>query len=131
MKVMEVKSKQVQVGDVITSPLFTKGEFNYGAYSVGEGNRIRKIKETDCFVVEEAKMGGGGTGHGPQDVYPDAWQVTARRLYEPCGLQEFGTYDPRGLVIKFNQRTNCYHFTINEVTVLGKMKKVVNFVKER
>ena len=32
------------------------------------------------WVVVEAGMGGGGHGHGPNDVYPDGWRVQVRRV---------------------------------------------------
>ena len=35
------------------------------------------------FRVVEAYLGGGGTGHGPHDVYPDGWLVTAERMDGP------------------------------------------------
>jgi hypothetical protein len=35
------------------------------------------------WVVVDAKMGGGGTAHGPHDVYPDGWMVTATRKDDP------------------------------------------------
>lgn len=35
------------------------------------------------FTVISAHMGGGGTGHGPGDVYPDGWLVEAERLDGP------------------------------------------------
>lgn len=49
------------------------------------------------FVVEQTAMTGGGTGHGPHDVYPDGWQVTARRLTDE------GNYDPNGESVYFYQ----------------------------
>jgi hypothetical protein len=32
------------------------------------------------FVVTGTEMSGGGTGHGPGDVYPDGHGVTAQRI---------------------------------------------------
>lgn len=32
------------------------------------------------YIVTHAVMDGGGTGHGPYDVYPDGWHVTARKI---------------------------------------------------
>lgn len=46
------------------------------------------------FVVESAKMEGGGGGHGGE-TYPDGWHVRARRLNED------GTYNPNGEAIRF------------------------------
>lgn len=47
------------------------------------------------FVVEEAKMDGGGTGHGPHDIFPDGWCVIARQL------DADGTYNPSNPKISF------------------------------
>lgn len=46
------------------------------------------------FVVESAKMDGGGGGQGGE-TYPDGWYVQARRLNED------GTYNPNGEAIRF------------------------------
>jgi hypothetical protein len=116
------KSKQVKVGDIIQSEKFCIGSRDSsGVLSVGEGNKLRSVKPDSLFVVTEAKFGGGGTGMGPNDVYPDAWQVTAQMLNN-------GKYDPKGVTINFHQQTTCYHFTIDEVNVVGKLTKVVDFV---
>lgn len=32
------------------------------------------------WLVAEVGMGGGGTGHGPGDIYPDGHQLTLYRL---------------------------------------------------
>jgi hypothetical protein len=34
----------------------------------------------DLFVVTGTEMSGGGTGHGPGDIYPDGHGVTAQRI---------------------------------------------------
>lgn len=69
------------------------------------------------FVVESANMQGGGTGHGPGDVYPDGWHVQARRL------NNNGTYDPKGEVIRFYM-SGCFTCIIDksDVKVVGKMQ---------
>lgn len=86
---------------------------------VQEGDVIR-LGQT-LFVVEEAQMGGGGTAHGPHDVYPDAWQVKAR------ALRKNGKYDPKGKIREFNQMTTCFTNIIDEVEVVGKMKRSVHY----
>lgn len=70
------------------------------------------------FVVEAANMqGGGSTGHGPGDVYPDGWHVRARRL------DNNGTYDPNGEVIQFYM-SGCFTCMVEpkDVQVVGKMQ---------
>lgn len=32
------------------------------------------------YIVVRTVSDGGGTGHGPHDIYPDGWHVTARSL---------------------------------------------------
>lgn len=55
-------------------------------------------KTDDCevgdslWVVIKTEMSGGGTGHGPHDVYPDGWGVTAAEITEdgsPTGRRIF------------------------------------------
>ncbi|MBT5023116.1 hypothetical protein HOK51_04380 [Candidatus Woesearchaeota archaeon] len=69
------------------------------------------------FVVEKAHMGGGGTGHGLRDIFPDGWYVEARRLGGD------GAYNPGGEVIKFYQ-SGCFNCMVREVEVVGKAKLV-------
>jgi hypothetical protein len=66
------------------------------------------------FVVENVGMQGGGTGHGPNDIYPDGWHVEARRLNEK------NEYDPRGEVIEFYQ-TGCFNCMVPLVNKVGKV----------
>jgi hypothetical protein len=54
------------------------------------------------FVVISARMGGGGTGMGPYDVYPDGWSVAAQRL------DAEGKYDRTGEVVRFYQ-SGCFN----------------------
>lgn len=74
-------------------------------------------RATAKFVVEAANMQGGGTGHGPCDVYPDGWHVRARRLNKD------GSYDPKGEVICFYM-SGCFTCMIEpkDVQIVGKMQ---------
>jgi len=67
------------------------------------------------YVVEDARMTGGGTGHGAHDVYPDGWQVRARRL-------DNGNYDPKGRLRTFYM-SGCFNGMIREVEVVRKLTK--------
>jgi len=69
------------------------------------------------YVVVEARMQGGGTGHGPHDVFPDGWHVIAKRL------KPGRKWDPGGEEITFYM-TGCFTNLIppNEILVVGKMK---------
>jgi hypothetical protein len=82
--------------------------------------------KVDCFdsnkligeyVVTKAVWGGGGTGHGPHDRYPSAWEVTARKL------NKRGEFNPKGTMIFFHQETNCYIATNENIPVIRKMKE--------
>lgn len=80
-----------------------------GAYDPSRGEAL--------FVVERAEMTGGGTGHGAHDVYPDGWNIAARRLHQD------GTYNPKGEVINFYQ-SGSFTGLIPEVEVVDRMKMV-------
>lgn len=102
MQEVEVEDYYAEVGDVIKIP-GKRGE----------------------FVVEEARMTGGGQAHN--DIYPDAWHVWARKLtgtvYQLTKVQ----YNPKATLIKFTQHTNCYNTVIDGVEQIGKMEKIVDF----
>jgi hypothetical protein len=53
------------------------------------------------FVVIDGRMQGGGTGHGPNDIFPDGWHVVAKRL------DVDGLWDPEGEEIAFYM-TGCF-----------------------
>jgi hypothetical protein len=81
---------------------------NLGAYDSSRGKAL--------FVVEEAKMDGGGSTGYPGDFYPDGWHVTARRLSDDR------KYNPDGELISFYQ-SGCFNCMVEEVEVIGRMKK--------
>ena len=60
------------------------------------------------FIVVASNWGGGGTGHGIFDVYPDAWEVYCSPLENEKAL------------IKFYQKTYCFAYTIEKVTLIKK-----------
>lgn len=93
-------ASQAQVGDVIKIP--------------GHGD--------DLWVVEEAKMTGGGIAMF-NDPYPDAWHVTARRL---LASKQYSPYTPD---ITFTQNTNCYNNCIEGVVIVGKMYRTFTWEK--
>jgi len=98
-------------------------------YYAEVGDVIKIPHRRGTFVVEEAKMTGGGSAQGG-DVYPDAWHVKARKLtntqYNPK-TNGFGLYNPKAKLIEFAQHTNCYNTVIDGVLKVGQMKKVVDF----
>ncbi len=88
-------------------------DFNRASYS---GYPIKKELIGKNFIVEEAKMAGGGTGHGPHDVYPDGWQITARQLFKN------GNYNPKGAQILFYQ-SGAFNCMATDVPTVGKMQR--------
>lgn len=74
-------------------------------------------RATAKFVVEVADMRGGGTGHGPGDIFPDGWYVRARRLNKD------ESYNPKGEVIYFYM-SGCFTCMVEQkdVQVVGKMQ---------
>ena len=81
-----------------------------------EGDVIRIPPRDGLYVVVRAALEGGGTGHGPHDVYPDGWHVTA------CRLHEDGTYDPAGHLVDFYQ-SGCFNDMLPEVELVSRMTK--------
>lgn len=76
---------------------------------------VRKAKEAPEFVVVKTQMTGGGTGHGPHDVYPDGHEVTIRQL------KKDGTYDDKGQEYRFYQ-SGAFNCMITDVAPTRKMK---------
>ena len=87
------------VGDVIQSDQFVNGErSSTGSVSVGYRSFFDHTDESRTgkhYVVERVEMEGGGTAHGPHDIYPDGWHVSAREL----GVD--GNYLPDSELISF------------------------------
>jgi hypothetical protein len=97
----------------------------FTAYYDRKGRGIEDTVNVGCyditraearFVVERTAMDGGGTGHGPNDVFPDGWHVEARRLNPD------GRYNPRAEKIEFYQ-SGCFNCMVPQVEVLGKMRQ--------
>lgn len=92
---------------------------------IRDGRVIEDIMDIGCFdeergtaefVVERTAMDGGGTGHGPHDVYPDGWHVYARRL------NHNRTYNPQAEQMDFYQ-SGSFNSVVGQVTVVGRMKQ--------
>ena len=74
-----------------------KTEVKIGEKRVRKGHTLDLSYLKGSYVVEYARSEGGGTGHGPHDVYPDGWHIKARKLFDD------GTYNPNGEEIDFYQ----------------------------
>lgn len=87
--------------------------------SVGDVFATDKLQPPGAqWVVVKTEFTGGGTGHGPHDVYPDGHEVTAKRI----GAD--GNYDPRGKAIQFYQ-SGCFGGMIPpaDVRSVGRMRQ--------
>lgn len=62
------------------------------------------------YIVVAAHMGGGGTGHGPHDVFPDGWFVRAKMVNSPERTISF-------------YMSGCFTAMVPEVEVVGKAKQ--------
>jgi len=69
-------------------------EVQKGDYTANT-NAPDKSRGEAKFVVERTAFTGGGTGHGPHDIYPDGHLSVVRRL------RDDDTYDPDGEAIEF------------------------------
>lgn len=76
---------------------------NSGSFHTSQYRLKNDWKE---FIVIWSNYGGGGTGMGPHDIYPDAWQVYCSPVDHP------------NVLIKFHQETNCFAHTIKKVQLL-------------
>jgi hypothetical protein len=79
------------------------------------------------FLVEHAGLGGGGSGHGVNDVYPDGWELSLRRL------DADGSYSPESETIHcYENNTGCFiqEIYITKYTIVGKMAKTFVKVKD-
>jgi len=96
----DLSQTDVEVGEVFKT---TKNKFDSGRL-VGE------------YVVADTAFDGGGTGHGPHDVYPSGHHVFAQKLADN------GSYDPDGIQVDFYQ-SGCFTAMIEDVKVVRKMKR--------
>lgn len=79
------------------------------------GDVIEIPGKEGIWIVEQARMDGGGTGMGAHDVFPDVWTVTARQLD--------GTL-PYGEPFEFSQESG-YRNEIKDVKTLEKRRVVI------
>jgi hypothetical protein len=112
--------KKLRVFTVNPHSKYDEGLEDNGIVSGNDGSidTSFKVKPGKKFVVINAKWSGGGTGMGRHDVYPDAWQVIAK------ALKEDGSWNDKGIIIRFNQQTNCYSHTVSNVNLHKKMKMI-------
>ena len=74
------------------------------------------------YIVIRAELEGGGTGHGPHDIYPDGWHIKARKLNSD------GSYNPEAKTIDFYQSGSFTNMK-EKVKIVGKMEQT--FVSEK
>ena len=82
----------------------------------------RFVVESGEFVVLDTKMEGGGTGHGPHDVYPDGHHVFCKRMKD-------GKYDKNGVEVDFYQ-SGSFTAMIEpaKITLVKRLHRKVDFI---
>lgn len=71
---------------------------NLEQYDVFENTKPQKYNQrvflpAGTFVVTATAFDGGGTGHGPHDVYPDGHHVFCKKIDRDTGKVGTKTYD--------------------------------------
>ena len=85
-----------------------------------EYHRVESVEVFDyspgvgTYVVTATEFPGGGTGHGPHDIFPNGHKVTASRLMRNGNLSRKDT-------ISFYQ-SGCFNAMIEDVPVIRRMK---------
>lgn len=84
----------------------------------GNGETFNTKKFAGSYVVEKTTFDGGGTGHGPGDVYPDGHHVVATKL------KKDNEYSATGTKVEFYQ-TGAFNCMIEpkDIQAEGKMQK--------
>lgn len=64
-------------------------------HPLAPGDIFTRPGSDEEWIVIDAGWAGGGTGHGPHDVYPDGWRVTIKlwvgHAGEPVRYYQDGT----------------------------------------
>ena len=84
----------------------------------GAGETLNTKKFAGSYLVQDARSQGGGTGHGPGDVYPDGHHIIATKL------KSGNEYNPNGGLISFYQ-SGCFNAMIEpkDIQAEGKLQK--------
>lgn len=92
----------------------------------GNGETFNTKKFAGSYVVEKTEFTGGGTGHGPGDVYPDGHHVTATKL------KKDNQYSATGIQVQFYQSGafNCMVLP-SEIQPEGQMQKSWTVVEKK
>lgn len=69
------------------------------------------------YIVTYAGLSGGGTGHGPHDVYPDGWCINAQKADNP------------NIKISFYQ-SGCFNCKNEGIKAIGRAKQTWTIVEE-
>jgi len=95
-------------------------EKSYATKRAQTGDVILLPDSDHKYVVIDTAFDGGGTGHGPHDIFPNGHHVWAKPLKNDL------TYDPQARTIDFYQ-SGCFNGMIPKVKVIGKMQRVLTF----
>lgn len=119
----DLSVRQLLPGDVFVLPLGVKVQALVPKTLVfdnrpGDWSLVRHVISVERpfdylvgrYVVESAEMAGGGTGHGPGDVFPDGWRVRARSLDNDNEIEFY--------------QSGCFTHTISlELEIIGKARR--------
>lgn len=92
-----------------------KGDWDLVKYDVSLDNKNFAYLQGK-YVVIQTKMTGGGTGHGPHDVYPDGHYVTCKNL-------------KNDFEVSFYQ-TGCFNVMNPNIVPIGKATQSWDIPKE-
>lgn len=84
-----------------------KGDFELTKTNVSLKGELSYLQGK--YVVTKTAMTGGGTGHGPHDVYPDGHKVTCEST------------DDNKRIVSFYQ-SGCFTAMITDIKPIGKAK---------
>ena len=77
--------------------------------------KIGKTHKAGEYVVIKTAFDGGGTGHGPHDIYPNGHHVFCKALKN-------GKYDENGSEVNFYQ-SGCFTCELPDIEPIRKLKK--------
>lgn len=121
MRVYAIIPSHFVYSNTPNDPKPARTEVSVGEVKRRDGHTIDLGYLKGRYVVEHAAMEGGGTGHGPHDIYPDGWHIRARKL------KADGSYDPQGVEIEFYQ-SGAFTAVNEKVPVVARLHRKVHFV---
>lgn len=130
---MNVTMKYLQEGDIIELDerhrVYHTRKVNFYGGKTGTCHTETSIKDfpelKGRYLVERVTLDGGGTGHGPHDVYPDGHHVYCTKLEYIKDRNSGELIAPRltKTQVDFYQ-SGCFSIILNDVKVIGSARQV-------